>query len=136
MTMTADAHSRFVDLFAHGKARTSPLSPLEPGKIFAGDYRVNRLLARGGMASVYVVQQISTGRRRALKVMHPELAGDFHARRRFQQEARIGSLIDSAHVVEVHAAGVDEAASVVARDGAARRRDPRGACAGGAARSR
>jgi serine/threonine protein kinase len=59
------------------------------------------------MASVYVVHQISTGRRRALKVMHPELAGDFHARRRFQQEARIGSLIDSAHVVEVHAAGID-----------------------------
>ena len=108
MTMTADARSRFVDLFAR-KADAAPLAPLEPGEIFAGDYRVDRLLARGGMASVYVVQQLSTGRRRALKVMHPELAGDFHARRRFQQEARIGSLIDSAHVVEVHAAGVDAA---------------------------
>jgi len=110
MTMSADARSRFVDLFARGKvSAAAPLEPLAPGAIFAGDYRVDRLLARGGMASVYVVQQISTGRRRALKVMHPELAGDSHARRRFQQEARIGSLIDSAHVVEVHAAGVDEA---------------------------
>src|SRR5687768_1511171 len=82
---------------------------LEPGAIFADDYRVVRPLAAGGMGAVYVVDQLSTGKARALKVMRPELAGEEELRRRFQQEARIGAKIESEHVVEIHSAGVDEA---------------------------
>lgn len=81
---------------------------LEPGTVVARDFRVVRCLREGGMGSVYVALQLSTGAERALKLMHPKLAEDPKARERFMQEARIGSKIDSDHVVEVVAAGVDE----------------------------
>ncbi len=59
------------------------------------------------MGAVYEVEQLSTGRKRALKTMHAALASDANSRERFTQEARIGSAIDSDHVVEVLAAGID-----------------------------
>ncbi|MBX3269105.1 MAG: serine/threonine protein kinase [Sandaracinaceae bacterium] len=82
---------------------------LDEGTVFAGDFRVLSPLARGGMGAVYVAEQASTGKRRALKIMSPMLADDAKARERFVQEARVGALVDSEHVVEVIAAGVDEA---------------------------
>jgi serine/threonine protein kinase len=77
--------------------------------VFANDYRIESPLSAGGMGAVYVVEQLSTGKRRALKVMHPQLVSNPDLRKRFEREARIGSRIDSDHVVEVHAAGVDAA---------------------------
>jgi serine/threonine protein kinase len=85
---------------------------LVPGQIFAGDFRVERELSRGGMGQVYVATQLSTGRARALKVMRPELAPDESMRKRFDQEAKVGARIQSDHVVEVVAAGVDEATAM------------------------
>jgi serine/threonine protein kinase len=46
---------------------------LSPGSLFAGQFRIVRPLAKGGMGAVYVVEQVSTGRERALKLMHPML---------------------------------------------------------------
>ena len=76
--------------------------------ILARDFKVVRALASGGMGSVYLVEQLSTGRQRALKVMHPEYARDQDSRDRFTQEARAGARIKSEHVVEVVSAGVDD----------------------------
>ncbi len=53
---------------------------LSPGTLFAGDYRIERPLAEGGMGAVYVVEQLSTGKRRALEVMHPTLVPDEKSR--------------------------------------------------------
>ena len=83
------------------------LVALAPGSVFAGDFRVARKLAAGGMGAVYVAEQISTGRQRALKLMHPGLVENPVLRAKFEQEARIGARIASDHVVEVVAAGVD-----------------------------
>ena len=58
------------------------------------------------MGAVYVVEQLSTGKRRALKLMLPS-AAMVDGTRRFEQEARTSSLIPSEHVVDVIAAGVD-----------------------------
>ncbi|MBS2014550.1 MAG: hypothetical protein JST00_16810 [Deltaproteobacteria bacterium] len=82
---------------------------LEAGSLFAGDFRVRRPLRAGGMGAVYVVDQVSTGMPRALKLMRPELVADESLRRRFEQEARVASRIASEHVVSVVAAGVDPA---------------------------
>ena len=82
---------------------------LPPGTTFANDYRVVRPLASGGMGTVYVAEQLSTGKQRALKLMHAELAWDARLRERFVQEARVGANIDSEHVVEVVGAGIDQA---------------------------
>jgi serine/threonine protein kinase len=80
---------------------------LRSGVVFAGDYRIVRPLAEGGMGAVYVAEQLSTGRQRALKVMHPSLVPDERSRERFAEEAKLGARIDSEHVVEVVGAGVD-----------------------------
>ncbi len=82
---------------------------LEEGSLFAGDYRIVRLLREGGMGAVYVVLQESTGKERALKVMRPELVANEALRERFKREARAGAAIESEHVVEVQRAGIDEA---------------------------
>lgn len=80
---------------------------LSPGALFAGQFRVVRPLAKGGMGAVYVVEQVATGRERALKLMHPALVSDEKSIERFEREARIGSRIASEHIVEVIAAGVE-----------------------------
>src|SRR3989442_1192017 len=67
---------------------------LSAGSVFAGDFRVVRVLSEGGMGAVYVVEQMSTGKQRALKVMHPQLVHDEVIRQRFVQEARAGARIE------------------------------------------
>ncbi len=84
------------------------LPQLTPGMLFARDYRVVRHLSAGGMGAVYVVEQVSTQRQRALKIMLPELVRDPRQRERFTQEATVSARIKSDHVVEVVAAGIDD----------------------------
>src|SRR5882724_5174322 len=80
---------------------------LTEGTIFAGDYRIVRHLADGGMGTLYLADQVSTGSRRALKLMLPQLVSDARLRERFVLEAPIGSSIESDHVVQVVAAGIE-----------------------------
>ncbi len=89
-----------------------PRMTLEPGVVVGGDFRVEARLGEGGMGEVWIAEQISVGRKRALKVMRRELVGDAKLRERFALEARIGATIASDHVVEVVGAGVDEALRV------------------------
>src|SRR5688572_16657298 len=84
------------------------MAELVAGAVFGREFRILRPLRAGGMGAVYVVEQLSTGAQRALKVMAPELASDAATRERFVREARIGAQIDSDHVVEVVTAGVDQ----------------------------
>lgn len=60
------------------------------------------------MGAVYLVEQLSTGKERALKCMHPNLVQDPALREKFANEARVASRIESDHIVEVVGAGVDE----------------------------
>lgn len=94
-----------------GRAMSGNLR-LAPGAVFAGEYRIVRRLGSGGMGSVYVVDQVSTGKQRALKLMHPDLVESPAFRARFEREATIGAQIDSDHIVEVHAAGIDTSTGV------------------------
>jgi serine/threonine protein kinase len=82
-------------------------SLLAPGSVLGGDFVIVRLLGSGGMGSVYVAEQKSTGKLRALKVMHRDIAPNTTLQRRFEQEARVGAQIKSGHIVEVVAAGID-----------------------------
>ncbi|WP_437840551.1 serine/threonine-protein kinase [Sorangium sp. So ce1153] len=88
---------------------TTTAAPLSPGTVLGGDFRIVRPLSQGGMGAVLVAEQISTGKPRAVKLMHAQLAQDPRFRERFEQEARVGARIESDHVVEVVAAGVDPA---------------------------
>src|SRR5579859_6760331 len=85
----------------------SELQQLRPGDTFAGRYRVVRLIRAGGMGAVYEVEDASTRRRRALKIMHPSLVQSADSRARFQREVFIGAELETEHVVEVIDAGLD-----------------------------
>ncbi|WP_437522815.1 protein kinase [Sorangium sp. So ce726] len=86
------------------------VAPFQPavGMLF-GEFRIVRPLSAGGMGAVYIAEQASTGKLRALKLMHPQLCADARLRERFEQEARVGALVESDHVVQVIGAGVDTA---------------------------
>jgi eukaryotic-like serine/threonine-protein kinase len=85
------------------------LSDLSPGSVFAERYRVERRIASGGMGDVYEVVHLETNRRRALKVLHPNLVQSEELRGRFRQEARVAAEIESEHIVDVFDAGIDAA---------------------------
>lgn len=85
------------------------LVQLGSGQVFAGYYQIERRLKAGGMGAVYVVRHTETGKRQALKLMHPDIVSDVSARQRFRQEAQVASLIDEPrHIVDVTHAGVDQ----------------------------
>ncbi len=89
---------------------THPVLPgiaLHERAVVGGEFVVVRPLGAGGMGAVYVAEQRSTGKLRALKVMHRDLAPSADLLRRFEQEAKIGARIRSGHVVDVVAAGFD-----------------------------
>lgn len=81
---------------------------LVPGAIFAGDYKVVRVLSESELRAVYVAEQVSTGKDLALKIMSPELVADQAAKDAFVAEVRIGGKIATEHVVDVRAAGIDK----------------------------
>lgn len=85
---------------------------LNPGTLFADDFEIVAPLAEGGMGSVYVARQRSTGKERALKILLPQFVSDERTRDRFMREARAGSQVDSEHVVEVVAAGIERGSGV------------------------
>ena len=51
-------------------------------------YRILRVIGHGGMSTVYLAEQLSLGRRVALKVMLAEALADEVSRARFENEAR------------------------------------------------
>src|SRR5262245_3693602 len=68
-----------------------------------GDFRLGRVLGRGGMAVVYEAEQRSLGRRVALKVLRQHLTLDEKHLQRFQREARAAAKLAHENVVAIHA---------------------------------
>ncbi|HEY7614775.1 MAG TPA: protein kinase [Gemmatimonadales bacterium] len=63
-------------------------------------YAFERELGRGGMATVYLVQDLRHDRPVALKVLHPELAATLGPER-FQREIRLAARLQHPHVLTV-----------------------------------
>jgi eukaryotic-like serine/threonine-protein kinase len=83
------------------------LPRLAAGQLLDGRYRVGSWIARGGMATVYLGTDTKLDRTVALKVAHPELAGDQEFVRRFTTEARSVARLSSPNVVAVYDQGRD-----------------------------
>lgn len=81
---------------------------LAAGQIFHGRYEIVRCLKAGGMGAVYECVHLKTRKRRALKVMLPQVVASPGMRERFELEARVTAEIESEHIVETFDAGVDD----------------------------
>jgi eukaryotic-like serine/threonine-protein kinase len=76
------------------------MSSLHPGDQL-DHYRIDSLVARSGMASIFRGTDTRTGRPVAIKVPHPEMEGDPVLFDRFNREEEIGKKLDHPGVVKV-----------------------------------
>jgi WD40 repeat protein/tetratricopeptide (TPR) repeat protein len=70
-----------------------------------GDYRIIREIGHGGMGVVYEAEQISLGRRVALKVLPWQVAKDRTTLERFRREARASARLHHSNIVPVFEVG-------------------------------
>ncbi len=80
---------------------------LVPGIVIAGRYRLERLLASGGMGTVWVARHLTLGSEVAIKFMLGDSTELSVARGRFEREARTASLIRHPNVVTVQDYGIE-----------------------------
>ena len=83
------------------------------GSTLAG-YRIDSLIARGGMGVVYRATQLTLERTVALKVISGELAGKEGFRERFLRESRLAASLDHPSVVPVYDAREEDGELIVA----------------------
>jgi serine/threonine protein kinase/tetratricopeptide (TPR) repeat protein len=67
-------------------------------------YRVEREIGRGGMATVFLAQDLKHDRPVALKVLHPELAAMLGPER-FLREIKVAARLNHPHIVPLHDSG-------------------------------
>jgi serine/threonine-protein kinase len=91
-------------MFEEARAR----SPVQPGDIVGGKYRVERLLGSGGMGVVVAATHIELQQPVALKFILPESMKGPDSVERFIREARAIARLKSEHVARVHDVGRDE----------------------------
>jgi eukaryotic-like serine/threonine-protein kinase len=85
----------------HGSASPSEFSA--PQRL--GDFQLIRELGRGGMGVVYEAEQLSMGRRVALKVLPFAAMVQAQALQRFRNEVRAAAALTHDHIVSVYSIG-------------------------------
>ena len=109
-----------------------------PAKML-GDFRLLREIGRGGMGIVYEAEQISLGRRVALKILPFAAAMDPRQIQRFQVEAQAAACLHHPNIVPVHARRLRARRALLrhaAHRGPEPGRDDRASCAGSTAWTR
>src|SRR5688572_17049791 len=72
-----------------------------------GRYRIERELGQGGMATVYLAQDLRHHRKVAVKVLRPELAAAVGAER-FLTEIRTTANLQHPHIIPLFDSGADD----------------------------
>ena len=71
------------------------------GNILGNRYRILREIGSGGMAKVYLAEDINDGQLEAIKVLHPHFSEDVSYLQRFTREAKLASMLDNQHIVKL-----------------------------------
>jgi TolB-like protein len=82
--------------------------PAQLQSALGGRYRIERELGRGGMATVYLAEDLKHARPVAIKVLRPDLASGVGADR-FLREITIAGSLDHPHILQLHDSGAVEA---------------------------
>jgi hypothetical protein len=77
--------------------------PVFLGGQVVGQYRIDRVLGRGGMGVVYLADDLRLGRKVALKALAPELTGNPAHRERLRREARAAAALSHPGIATVFA---------------------------------
>jgi hypothetical protein len=87
--------------------RNGPEDPLRDAleKAIGFQYRIERLLGRGGMGAVYLAHELALDRDVAIKVLPPEHAVAAHSRERFVREARTAARLNHPNIVPLYTFG-------------------------------
>lgn len=80
-------------------AKFDPASLL--GRVIEGRYRVERVVGKGGMGTVYACRHVVVGKVVAVKVLSPNEGRGDAALQRFIREAQTTNLLKSRHFVEI-----------------------------------
>jgi len=76
-----------------------------PGTLFGPRYRIDSLLGKGGMGTVYKAWDTELDRPVALKLMHPARAGDRTSFDKLKQEILLASGISHRNILRIHDLG-------------------------------
>ena len=77
-------------------------------EVFSERYELVRHIARGGMAQVYLAQDLLLVRPVAIKVLFPELSSDPSFVERFRREAQAAANLSHANIVSIYDWGQGE----------------------------
>jgi eukaryotic-like serine/threonine-protein kinase len=79
-------------------------------------YRVDRLIAVGGMGEVYLAEDATLRRKVALKLLPERFTGDAERVRRFQREARAASALNHPNIITIYEVGEDDKRHYIASE--------------------
>jgi eukaryotic-like serine/threonine-protein kinase len=71
------------------------------GKRIGSNFRLEELLGRGAMGTIFKATQLSLGKSVVIKLLHKHLAGSTSQTKRFEQEARAASLVSHPNVIQI-----------------------------------
>ncbi len=89
------------------KTLTVPRKGPGPG-VTIGQFRIQKLLGKGGMGEVYLARQTSMGRDVALKILPASLRGQKARVQRFFKEVQLLARLDHPNIVMAHETGEDD----------------------------
>ena len=92
---------------------TTPSPPPLPSAVLAQRYRLERRLAQGGMAEVWLGTDLSLSRQVAVKLLKPNLASDPIVAERFRREAIAVAQLSHPNIVAVYDAIADNGRQAV-----------------------
>ena len=86
------------------RATPKPMKPEDPyiGSVLNGRFTVEAKLGEGGFGAVYRGVQNATGRKVAIKLLHPEMTRDQNVLARFRREGQVLCALRDAHTITTY----------------------------------